>query len=190
LLKIKQSELKFYCDLLTQQTHEVKSLLLKINGMDTTMEQQLDKTSLASERIMLDNQSNASGPNSPTPATTMNAPLNRSLSASNSGYVSACSSFKSSSINTSNNPSSSDNEAASTSASAAAAAAAAASNTLQHAATTLLSSNDFVSNCSSNDQSRAPSDKEDLVIVPPLLETSSHTNRIHHLTVDDDFIKV
>lgn len=31
LLKIKQSELRLYCDLLTQQTHEVKHLLLSLN---------------------------------------------------------------------------------------------------------------------------------------------------------------
>lgn len=31
MLKIKQSELRLYCDLLTQQTHEVKHLLLSLN---------------------------------------------------------------------------------------------------------------------------------------------------------------
>lgn len=35
-LKIKQSELRLYCDLLTQQTHDFKNLILNINKSTTT----------------------------------------------------------------------------------------------------------------------------------------------------------
>lgn len=44
LLKIKQSELRLYCDLLTQQTHDMKNLVLSLKSTVNSADKTLKKT--------------------------------------------------------------------------------------------------------------------------------------------------
>lgn len=117
LLKIKQSELRFYCDLLTQQTHEVKNLLLQVSPPASSSSAaaaanedtlSLKQRTLSGESADTAHHVAIGGPAaaaSASSSSTIVAPSfaslavhsnnNTSTSDSMSGYISASSSFKS-----------------------------------------------------------------------------------------------